>query len=157
MKKSNFIWTSLLIISIACILYILFSDISITDDTNNGDYLYLILFIISAVIIFSYVIRAKIKISEEYCDITNAHEKYVKTLGNKIDELEKKKSELENINKDNEDAIRKPAKLEPARKSGKERHTLYGNIDDESDDWSENYDYKKKESVLDYFDDGSDD
>ena len=58
---------------------------------------------------------------------------------------------------DNEDAIRKPAKLEPARKSGKERHTLYGNIDDESDDWSENYDYKKKESVLDYFDDGSDD
>lgn len=107
MKKSNFIWTSLLIISIACILYILFSDISITDDTNNGDYLYLILFIISAVIIFSYVIRAKIKISEEYCDITNAHEKYVKTLGNKIDELEKKKSELENINKDNEDAIRR--------------------------------------------------
>ena len=35
------------------------------------------------------------------------------------------------------------------RKSGKERHTLYGNIDEEDDDEP----YVKRESALDYFDD----
>ncbi len=55
---------------------------------------------------------------------------------------------------DSEDAIRKPAKLEPVHKSGKERHSLYDGLDDED----EEPDYRsKRESVLDYFDDGEED
>ncbi len=53
---------------------------------------------------------------------------------------------------DPDDAIRKPAKLDPARKSGKERHSLYDGLGDDED---EELDYHaKRESVLDYFDDG---
>ncbi len=44
------------------------------------------------------------------------------------------------------DEIRKPAKLAPAQKSGKERHILYGEFDDDLDFRPE------RESVLDYFD-----
>ena len=47
------------------------------------------------------------------------------------------------------DELRKAKLLEPMRKSGKERHTLYGNIDEEEDDEP----YVKRESALDYFDD----
>ena len=47
------------------------------------------------------------------------------------------------------DELRKAKRLEPMRKSGKERHTLYGNIDEEDDDEP----YVKRESALDYFDD----
>lgn len=51
---------------------------------------------------------------------------------------------------DPDDVVRKPAKLEPARKSGKERHSLYGELEDDDDE----LDYRgKRESVLDYFDD----
>lgn len=53
---------------------------------------------------------------------------------------------------DNDDVIRKPAKLEPARKSGKERHSLYDF--DDVDELEDEYGYRKRESVLDYFDDG---
>ena len=52
---------------------------------------------------------------------------------------------------DPDDAIRKPSKLDPIRKSGKERHSLY----DADNDEDEELDYRgKRESVLDYFDDG---
>ena len=53
---------------------------------------------------------------------------------------------------DSGDSIRRAQKLEPIRKSGKERHALYGKFheDEEEDDYS---DYKRKESVFDYFDD----
>lgn len=52
-----------------------------------------------------------------------------------------------------DDVIRKPAKLEPARKNGKERHSIYSEIDG-GDEADEELDYRKRESVLDYFDDG---
>ena len=47
------------------------------------------------------------------------------------------------------DEIRKPAKLAPAHKSGKERHILYGEFDDLDIDSDLR---PERESVLDYFD-----
>lgn len=55
-----------------------------------------------------------------------------------------------------DDVLRKPAKLEPAHKSGKEKRSIYG-FDDDIDESEEDFSYRKKESVLDYFDDGDDD
>lgn len=52
-----------------------------------------------------------------------------------------------------EDLLRKAAKLEPIKKSGKEKRAFIRELDDDDD-----FDLKqlhKKESVLDYFDDGS--
>lgn len=54
---------------------------------------------------------------------------------------------------DSDDTIRKPAKLDPVRKSGKERHSLYTGFGSEDDDPEEEFEYRKRESVLDYFDD----
>jgi hypothetical protein len=51
-----------------------------------------------------------------------------------------------------EDVLRKPAKLAPAHKSGKERHSIYG-FDDDVDEADEDFSYRKRESILDYFDD----
>lgn len=48
------------------------------------------------------------------------------------------------------DELRKAKRLEPIHKSGKERHELYNNFDDEED---EPIIPTKRESVLDYFDD----
>lgn len=50
-----------------------------------------------------------------------------------------------------EDTTKKAVKLKPIKKSGKERHTLYSSLDDEDED--EAIGYRKRESVLDYFDD----
>ncbi|MDY3979081.1 MAG: hypothetical protein SOZ00_03580 [Tidjanibacter sp.] len=50
-----------------------------------------------------------------------------------------------------EEFTKRPAKLEPIRKSGKERHTLYDNDFDDEDD--ELLNLRPKESVYDYFDD----
>ncbi|OUQ53833.1 hypothetical protein B5E60_04575 [Alistipes sp. An116] len=50
------------------------------------------------------------------------------------------------------DELRKAKRLEPLRKSGKERHTLYSQYEEEDDE--EDYrSYAKRESALDYFDD----
>lgn len=46
------------------------------------------------------------------------------------------------------DELRKAKRLEPMHKSGKERHTLYSNLDEEEDEL-----VTKRESVLDYLDD----
>jgi hypothetical protein len=54
-----------------------------------------------------------------------------------------------------DDMLRKPAKLAPALKSGKERHSMYDFDDQDSED--EDFGYPKRESILDYFDDGEDD
>lgn len=54
------------------------------------------------------------------------------------------------------DYVRKAAKLEPMKKSGKEKHNLYngGGHDDDEDD---EFDLKpKRESVFDYLDDDED-
>ncbi len=49
------------------------------------------------------------------------------------------------------DELRKAKRLEPLRKSGKERHTLYNKF--EEDDEEEYTSYVKRESALDYLDD----
>ncbi len=58
-----------------------------------------------------------------------------------------------NFRPDNsEEYMKRPAKLEPIRKSGKQRHTLYeGDIDEEEE--TEIDDYRHRESAYDYFDD----
>ena len=51
------------------------------------------------------------------------------------------------------DELRKAKRLEPMRKSGKERHSLYTQFDEEEEDAA--FGYKaEQESVLDYYDDG---
>ena len=52
------------------------------------------------------------------------------------------------------DELRKAKRLDPIRKSGKERHSLYRSIDEEDD---ENLlGTTRRESVLDYLDEGED-
>lgn len=58
---------------------------------------------------------------------------------------------VKNDSFDSGDLMKKAMKLEPIKKSGKERHTMYGELDEEDPSL---YDYRKRESVLDYFDDG---
>ena len=48
------------------------------------------------------------------------------------------------------DELRKAKRLEPIHKSGKERHTIYRELDDEEDDAPAR---PKRESAFDYFDD----
>lgn len=50
------------------------------------------------------------------------------------------------------DELRKAKRLEPMRKSGKERHALYSKFEEEEDD-DEYTPYVKRESALDYLDD----
>ncbi len=50
------------------------------------------------------------------------------------------------------DELRKAKRLEPMRKSGKERHTLMHSIDEEEDDELSTIP-TRRESALDYFDD----
>lgn len=47
------------------------------------------------------------------------------------------------------DELRKAKRLEPMRKSGKERHSLYRSIDEEEEEEL----MPRRESILDYFDD----
>ena len=49
------------------------------------------------------------------------------------------------------DELRKAKRLEPMRKSGKERHTLYSRFEEDEDE--EYTTYVKRESALDYLDD----
>lgn len=56
--------------------------------------------------------------------------------------------------RESEDTTKKAVKLPPIKKSGKERHELYGSLDDEDDDTS--LGYRRRESALDYFDDMED-
>lgn len=51
-----------------------------------------------------------------------------------------------------EDTLRKAAKLEPIKKSGKEKRAYIRELDDGEIELS----YRKRDSVLDYFDDGED-
>ena len=52
---------------------------------------------------------------------------------------------------DAEEVFKRATKLAPNRKSGKERHSLYAQSDDDEDDVSG---YRvRKESALDYYDD----
>lgn len=51
------------------------------------------------------------------------------------------------------DELRKAKRLEPIRKSGKVRHALYSRVDDDEED-EEYQRLFRRESVLDYLDDG---
>ena len=51
-----------------------------------------------------------------------------------------------------EDSLKRAAKLEPIKKSGKEKPAIYSRLDEDDDD--ELLSFKKRESVLDYFDVG---
>ena len=53
------------------------------------------------------------------------------------------------------DELRKAKRLDPIRKSGKERHSLYRSIDEEDDE--DLLGTTRRESVLDYLDEGDDD
>lgn len=50
-----------------------------------------------------------------------------------------------------DDVVKKAAKLPPIKKSGKEKHMIFSSLEEEDD--FELQSYRKKESVLDYFDD----
>ena len=52
------------------------------------------------------------------------------------------------------DELRKAKRLDPIRKSGKERHSLYRAIDEEDDE--DLLGTTRRESVLDYLDEGDD-
>ena len=52
------------------------------------------------------------------------------------------------------DELRKAKRLDPIRKSGKERHSLYRSIDEEDDETL--LGTTRRESVLDYLDEGDD-
>ena len=52
------------------------------------------------------------------------------------------------------DELRKAKRLDPIRKSGKERHSLYRSIDEEDDE--DLHGTTRRESVLDYLDEGDD-
>ena len=52
------------------------------------------------------------------------------------------------------DELRKAKRLDPIRKSGKERHSLYRSIDEEDD--GDLIGTTRRESVLDYLDEGDD-
>ena len=61
---------------------------------------------------------------------------------------------LKVIREHDADELRKAKRLDPIRKSGKERHSLYRSIDEEDD---ENLlGTTRRESVLDYLDEGDD-
>ncbi len=52
------------------------------------------------------------------------------------------------------DELRKAKRLTPLRKSGKERHALYGALDDDDDADAEEYPSRpRRESAYDYLDD----
>ena len=52
------------------------------------------------------------------------------------------------------DELRKAKRLDPIRKSGKERHSPYRSIDEEDDE--DLLGTTRRESVLDYLDEGDD-
>ena len=52
------------------------------------------------------------------------------------------------------DELRKAKRLDPIRKSGKGRHSLYRSIDEEDDE--DLLGTTRRESVLDYLDEGDD-
>lgn len=54
-----------------------------------------------------------------------------------------------------EDSLKRAAKLDPIKKSGKEKRTIYSQL--EEDDDADLRSLHKRESVLDYFDDGEED
>ncbi len=48
-------------------------------------------------------------------------------------------------------------KLAPNKKSGKERHHLYQSLEAQDDDDFDDFEFKERESILDYLDDEEED
>ncbi|MEG1672902.1 MAG: hypothetical protein RRZ83_06325 [Alistipes sp.] len=59
------------------------------------------------------------------------------------------KTQKGNRDQDHADELRKAKRLAPVHKSGKERHALYSQVNDDED----NEPIIRRESTLDYFDD----
>lgn len=55
------------------------------------------------------------------------------------------------------DEVKKTVKLSPIKKSGKDKHNIYRDLEDGDEDDYDLINYKKRESVLDYFDDEAED
>lgn len=55
-----------------------------------------------------------------------------------------------------DDNIKKATKLEPIRKSGKERHALFKSLDQDDDEDADIKALHKRDSILDYMDDDDD-
>lgn len=100
-------WIMFLIIAIIVLLFLLLSGVSIVHEAVDGNYLYLILFLVSMVVILSYIIRQRIQSQDEYEYMDNLHRKTINELIGKIKKLENNKIELEHINSDNEEAIQR--------------------------------------------------
>ena len=64
------------------------------------------------------------------------------------------KRQPKGIREHDADELRKAKRLDPIRKSGKERHSLYRSIDEEDDE--DLLGTTRRESVLDYLDEGDD-
>ena len=58
------------------------------------------------------------------------------------------------IREQDADELRKSKRIDPISKSGKERHSLYRSIDEEDDE--DLLGTTRRESVLDYLDEGDD-
>ncbi len=56
-----------------------------------------------------------------------------------------------------DETLRKATKLDPIRKSGKERHALYKSLGDDEEDDAELLSLRKRESAFDYIDEGDED
>ncbi len=67
---------------------------------------------------------------------------------------QKFRNNAENFGAD--DVLKKPAKLEPIKKNGKEKRSFYNDLQNEDED-DELLSLHKRESILDYFDDGDED
>lgn len=64
------------------------------------------------------------------------------------------KSNRDFVKSSTEDTLRRASKLDPIRRSGKERHQLFKSLSDPNTDESdEDYLPERRESVLDYMDD----
>lgn len=64
------------------------------------------------------------------------------------------KSNRDFVKSSTEDTLRRASKLDPIRRSGKERHQLFKSLSDpKADESDEDYLPERRESVLDYMDD----
>lgn len=65
------------------------------------------------------------------------------------------KSNRDFVKSSTEDTLRRASKLDPIRRSGKERHQLFKSLNDSDtdDELDEDYLPERRESVLDYMDD----
>lgn len=52
-----------------------------------------------------------------------------------------------------EDSLRRASKLDPIRRSGKDKHQLFKSLSSSDEEEEEDYQFSKRESILDYMGD----